>query len=77
MSLPAQVQQILDEARVITTNGQYHLGTSIPVMNCPVLKRVKRLESLGYKFEHHRTNCFGEQHFNCEELNAVYEIDHN
>jgi len=76
MSIPVQVQQILDEARE-TPEGQFHLGTSVPVMNCPVLKTITRLESLGYEFKHHKTNCFGERLFICEELDAIYEIDHN
>lgn len=76
MSIPVQVQQILDEARE-TPEGQFHLGTSVPVTSCPVLKTVTQLESLGYKFKHHKTNCFGEQLFTCEELDAIYEIDHN
>ena len=76
MSIPVQVQQILDEARE-TPNGQFHIGTSVPMMNCPVLKTINELESLGYKFKHNKTNCFGEQLFTCEELDAIYEIDHN
>ena len=71
MSIPVQVQQILDEARE-TPEGQFHLGSS-----GPVLKTITRLESLGYEFKHHKTNCFGERLFICEELDAIYEIDHN
>ncbi len=76
MSLPQRVQRILDEARV-TATGEYHIGTSVPVMDCPVLKTATELKILGYKFKHKQTNCFGDRVYHCEELNAIYIIDHD
>ena len=83
MSLPKQVQYILDEAHEMS-DGQYDLGTSVPVMNCPILtrrssdllKNIKQLESLGYKFDYNKTMCFGDRLYICKELNAFYILDH-